>query len=332
MINVEIYIVKKNNYNNYKIKNTMGIGYQSLLKVDEFDKLSGPVVVGKKDPAGYYHQEKLGSIGDTPFSIITDSDIKCARYLCGQIIDTVETPFRIIVNGIRLENFVDYHISDEAVILFKSPLEPGDKIEIHDVTENSYRIVSKNSYSKNAIFKLFSSSQKFKYNQEYNFNISIQNKLFSNTFLAQYDPFYSSIKHIRLDTGDLLVNATDEQISRMIYKYSKEAYKILNNDNRLDDLVDYKYVQNYVRYKTDIDLCYAIYCSISGKYGVITKEVGDIKISREIKIPTISSMIERFTELLRPNEDLLNGENSALVASFVKGKATTYTVDSRGVF
>lgn len=332
MISVEIYIVKKDNYNNYKIKNTMGIGYQASLKVDEFDKLSGPMVVGKQDASGYYHQQKVGSEGNTPFSLITNNTIMCAKYLCGQIIDTIETPFRILVNGLRLENITDYHISDEAIILFTNPLEAGDKLEIHDVTENNYSITSKNSYNKNAIFKLFNSSQKFKYNQEYNFNISVQDKQFTNTFIAQYDPFYSSAKNIRLDTGDLLVNATDDQIARMIYKYSKEAYTILDDDNRLDDLVDYKYVQNYVRYKTDIDLCYAIYCSISGKYGVISKDVGDIKISREIKLPTIKSMIERFSELLRPNEDLLKGDDSALVASFVKGNSTTYTVDSRGVF
>jgi ribosomal protein L10 len=331
MVTVEVYISKKDDVGNtqYKILNTKGIGIEYVPKVQDFTAtgLAGPTVID--GVVG-------GTSGATPYTVITNADIECGEFVTGDLIDKVIGPLRILVNRKELKNFDDYYIDVNNNLYLVKPMKIGDKLEIHDVVVgDNWVATSKNSYNPNALIKLFSSDTKYKYNQEYTFKIGIKDeeekKSFSESFQSQYDPFYSNVKNIRLDTGDLLDGATDAQISKLIYKWSKDAYQILNDDNRLDDIKKYKYTQNYVRYKTDIDLCYAIYCSISGKYGVITKEVGNIKVQREVKLPLIAAMIKRFEDLLRPNEDLLHGNKNSVV-SFVKAGNTAYTVPNRGVF
>jgi hypothetical protein len=331
MVTVEVYISKKDDVDSttYKIKNTYGIGIANIPKVVDFTpaSLAGPVLVGGTP---------TGTSGATPFTVITSSDVEVGEFVTGDLIDPVIGPFRVLKNGKELKNFDDYYIDANLDMLLVKPLKIGDKLEIHDVAVgDNWVVTSKNSYNPNALVKLFSSDQKLKYNQEYTFKIGIhddgQEKIFTESFLSQYDPFYSNVKNIRLDTGDLLEGATDAQISKLIYKWSKDAYAILDNDNRLDDIKKYKYTQNYVRYKTDIDLCYAIYCSISGKYGVIEKDIGNIKIHREVKLPLIEAMIKRFRELLLPNEEQLVGSTNS-IATFVKAGNTAYTVPNRGVF
>lgn len=294
MVTIEIYIAKVNGFSEYKIKNVIGTGLASISKVLDF----------------------------TPSSL-------------SSAVSGATNGLSILVNGVELKNNIDYYIDVNNNMLLVNPLNVGDKLEIHDTISGEHPIVTKNSYNPNALVKLFSADQKFKYNQEYSFSLSIEDegevKTFTQTFQSQYDPYYSNIKNIRLDTGDLLDGVTDAQIAKLVYKWSKDAYTILDDDNRLEEITTYKYVQNYVRYKADIDLCYAIYVTISGKYGTIIKEIGNVKVQREIKLPYIEQMIARFRELLKPNEELLLGDDS-MVVSFVKGSATEYPVSDRGVF
>ena len=331
MVTVEIYISKIDDTasTQYKILNTKGIGLQHVPKVQDFTAtgLAGPTVVD-----GVIG----GTSGATPYTVITGSDVETGEFVTGDLIDPVIGPFRVLLNRKELKNLDDYYIDVNNTLLLVKPIKIGDKLEIHDVAVgDNWVVTSKNSYNPNALIKLFSADAKYKYNQEYTFSIGIKDeeekKIFTESFQSQYDPFYSNVKNVRIDTGDLLDGATDAQISKIIYKWSKEAYTILEDDNRLDDIKKYKYTQNYVRYKTDIDLCYAIYCSISGKYGSIEKEIGNIKVKRETKLPLIEAMIKRFQDLLRPNEELLKGEQNN-VATFVKAGDTAYTVPNRGVF
>lgn len=288
---VEIYIVKKDNYSLYVVRSTIGIGYIDTSKVTDFTDLTTATVDG-----------------------------------------TNSNKFEVYVNDYKLTNKTDYVINSVTKqIQFTTPLVTGDEIKIYDILDSVAKVITKNSYNKNALFTYFNTYQKFKYNQEYTFSLDVVGTNYTKTFLAQYDPFYSSIKNIRVDTGDLLDGVTDAQIAKVIYKWSREAYWTLDNDSRLDDIKDYQYVQNYVRYKTDIDLCYAIYLTISGKYGVIKKEIGNIQVQRDTKIPLIDKMIQRFKELLENNEALLKG-STAIAASFVKANDTSYTVSDRGVF
>lgn len=233
--------------------------------------------------------------------------------------------FVLKVNDKKLDNLVDFIVRGDTII-FSNPLEEGDKITIEDSILDNVKIVTKNSYSRNAVFKIFSSLQKFKKNHTYNWSVNIKGVKYESKFATSFDPYYTTIKKIRLDTGTLLESVSDEIIAGFIYQNSKEAYEIIGDVDEIQP-----YVRNYVRYKTDIDLCYAIYLSISGKYGSQSKSIGNVEISKTIKLPYIDNMIARFKELLKPNEDLLNGDSNS-VLSFVKAGDTQYPVSGRGVF
>lgn len=287
MRTVEVYIVKKDDTQIYELKNTKGIG---------FSKLDRPTPL--KD-------------AKNPVTILNDDNTH---------------EFIVKVNGENMVNLVDY-FTTETQIIFNNPLSEGDKIEIYDSILNSVKVVTKNSYNKNALFKIFGSNVNFKLNHTYEFSLPIQGKVFNTEFSTKYDPFYTTVKKIRLDTGDLLNNVSDNQIAALIYQYSKEVLDVLGDD--ADEIP--VYASNVVRYKTDIDLCWAIYLSVSGKYGVKSKKIGTIEIEKNIKVPYIETMVKRFKELLAPNEELLNGEKDTVLA-FVKANSTAYTVPDRGVF
>lgn len=244
----------------------------------------------------------------------------------------------VLVNNKSLIKDKDYSIDDRE-LFFLIPLISGDKIIIKDSISNDVKIVTKNSYSKNALFKYYSSETKFKSNQKYAFTLVVDGEEYTSTFMSKYDPFYSSIDKVRMDTGDLLVNVTDYQIAKIIHLNSKWALEKLetsveagNNEDTVLEKIP-TYAKNYARYKTSIDFCYSIYLSMSGKIGTVSKTIGDIKIDTTYKIPYLGDMLSRFKELLAPNQDLLNNEaSSSMAVSFVKGQSTTYPVSNRGVF
>lgn len=297
MRTIEVYIVKKDGFNTFELKNRKGIGFSNLNR---------PIPINDDEEVVDGDEYEI----ITP--IIPDDD--------------EEHNFVVKLNGKELEYINDYNVINYKII-FNNPLMEGDKIEIYDSILNSVKVVTKNSYNRNALFKIFSSNINFKYNHTYEFALPVQGKLFSTEFETEHDPFYTTVKKIRLDTGDLLNKVSDNQIAALIYQYSKEVQDILGDD--ADSIP--VYASNVVRYKTDIDLCWAIYLSISGKYGVKSKKVGTIEIEKNTKVPYIETMIKRFKELLAPNEELLNGDKDT-VLSFVKAKSTEYTVPNRGVF
>lgn len=296
MRTIEVYIVKENGINSFELKNRKGIGFSNLNR---------PMPINDDEVVDGDEYEII-----TP--IIPDDD--------------EEHNFVVKLNGKELEYINDYNVINYKII-FNNPLMEGDKIEIYDSILNSVKVVTKNSYNRNALFKIFSSNINFKFNHTYEFVLPVQGKLFSTEFETEHDPFYTTVKKIRLDTGDLLNKVSDNQIAALIYQYSKEVQDVLGDD--ADSIP--VYASNVVRYKTDIDLCWAIYLSISGKYGVKSKKVGTIEIEKNTKVPYIETMVKRFKELLAPNEELLNSDQDT-VLSFVKAKSTEYTVPNRGVF
>lgn len=284
----EIYIVKEENFINYKLINN---------KLE--DNPNEVFIIGKSKIG-------IGTIGG-------------------------KTKESISVNRNQLQKGLDYTIS-EGILNFVNPLEVGDKIIIKASILDNVKIVTKNSYSKDALFKVFSSDIKFKSNNRYNFILNINSEDFSSSFSTKYDPFYCNVKTIRTDTGDLLNNVTDEQIAKVIYNNSKEALERLETLDEMPEKTP-TYAKNYVRYKTDIDFCYSIYLSMSGKIGSFSKTIGDIKIDTTYKIPYLGDMLSRFKELLAPNQDILNnGLSGSASVSFVRAQKTQYPVSNRGVF
>ena len=312
MRTIEVYIVKKDDIQSYEVKNTKGIGWCKLEKPIPISEENNKTISAEIEKD--YTEEDVNNIENTEIEEVEDPAEKNPK-----------EEFIVKLNGEELKNMQDYYTTDSKII-FNNPLSKGDKIEIYDSILNSVKVVTKNSYNKNALFTVFDSYMHFKYNHTYQFSLPIKDQIFSTEFSTKYDPFYTTIKKIRMDTGDLLNLVPDGQIAALIYQYSKEVQETLGDDT--DEIP--VYASNVVRYKTDIDLCWAIYLSISGKYGVKNKKIGSIEIEKNTKVPYIDTMVKRFRELLAENEELLNKEDTIL--SFVKAKSTEYTVPNRGVF
>lgn len=237
----------------------------------------------------------------------------------------------VFINNNELNVDIDYTLSD-GVLYFTNHLAVGDKIIIKASILDNVKLITKNSYSKDSLFKVFSSNIKFKSNHKYDFTLSVGDEIFSSSFLTKFDPFYTTVKIIRTDTGDLLNGVSDEQISRVIYSNSKYVLEKLELLDEMPEKLP-TYAKNYARYKTDIDFCYSIYLSMSGRIGSFSKKIGDIQIDTTYKLPYLSDMLSRFKELLLPNQDLVNnGSGLSASTSFIRAKGSEYPVTNRGVF
>lgn len=242
------------------------------------------------------------------------------------------TPVSASINGVNVEfeEMCDAK-SRNNVLVFKNTIYEGDILTVNFESELT-KAFTKSKYGKGAIYKMYSTDAKLKLNSIYKFHLEYDEN-FDMEFTSKYDPFFTTIKTIRNDTGTLLDNVKDETIADLIYDNSICVIDKLGDSS--DDISEGKvplHVKNFVRYKTDIDLCYAIYLSKSGKIGSFKKKLADLDVSSEVKLPYLSDMLSRFRELLKPNEDLLNGDNSDYTMGFVKAKSTKYPVGSRGVF
>lgn len=251
----------------------------------------------------------------------------------GYVTSTRLTPSVVKVNGEEIEYGITYNENKSNTILFTRTLMPGEIIQIEYETTLS-KVVSKNPYSKNAIYPMFTSEVKFKFNHKYEFFVKADEDYMVN-FQSKYDPYYSTVDRVRTDTGGLLDNVRDEIIANVIYDNSKLVIEKLGGQEAAEERMEEgvpMYVKNFVRYKTDIDLCYAIYLSKTGKIGSFKKKLGDLDVSNEVKLPYLNDMLSRFRELLKPNEDLVDGDSLDFTMGFVKAKQTAYPVASRGVF
>jgi hypothetical protein len=86
----------------------------------------------------------------------------------------------------------------------------------------------------------------------------------------------------------------------------------------------YKAVQDWVRYKTDIDLTLARYFGISYHYGSELKNIGDIKIEKTTKLPYIDNLLDMLRKRFDEADKVIRGTN--VVASAVKA-GTQYKYD-----
>lgn len=235
-------------------------------------------------------------------------------------VNETETKFEIVLDD----------VTGNKALKLETAMHEGDKISIFFESELN-KVFTKSKYGKGAIYKMYSTEAKLKLNSMYKFHLEYDEN-FDMEFTSKYDPFFTTIKTIRNDTGTLLDNVKDETIADLIYDNS--LYVINKLGDKADDLNEKVplHVKNVVRYKTDIDLCYAIYLSKSGKLGSFKKKLADLDVSNDVKLPFLSDMLSRFKELLKPNEDILDGDNADYTMGFVKAKSKTYPVDSRGVF
>ena len=241
----------------------------------------------------------------------------------------------------------DYYLIDTQTntVFFNKPLEKGDSLVFEQaLSMNSENIISYNSSNSVSLFYKYGSVEKLLNNNLYTVTIPLKNKSIKEikwSFSTKLSPFISKISTIRRDTGELLEHVTDEIISKVIYSNSQEAVDLyqeyLDSDSNTSSVktVDLtslpKYVKSWVRYKTDIDLVYAAYLTIAGKYGSIVKKIGYLDIENSVKKPDLDAMLSLFQKKFDAVDEQLNNSSTA-VNNCVKAGNTSYPINERNSF
>ena len=269
----------------------------------------------------------------------------------GQQVFVIEKPFindtiSVFVNGLlqNLGEDKDYlTVQDTGKVIFNRPLSKGDIVSvISNVASNkiNLEIVSSGKADKpNALYKKYGTVKRLKENNKYEVHICLGKELFSWTFVSKLTPLFVSSKKIWEDIGEFIEGFTEEYINSMLYRNSVEVVELIDELANQDDAVEnvtyevdadgnyttnYRAVKNWVRYKTEIDLIYARYYGISYRYGSVRKEIGDISIQKDTKLPYIDNLLDRVKDQWDEADATIRGVN--VVASAVKA-GTNYSYD-----
>lgn len=256
----------------------------------------------------------------------------------------IEGTINVYLNG-ALQSFgpeADYTtMPDEGFIIFTKELKTDDKVTVES-KENTNKVLS---YGKRdtttGIFKRFSSLIKLNFNNKYKVRVVIDDEPIEWEFSSLLTPYWTTIKKIQEDIGEFIPGFTDEYIASMIHRNSLELLNRIqeaneaNSDGLNESAVEStvpiaggeyesksRLVNNWVRYKTEIDLIYARYYGISFQYGTKEKSVGDIKIRNERKLPYIDNLLDKLNKYLDNAEDAIFGSMN-FATTFQKG-STNY--------
>lgn len=269
----------------------------------------------------------------------------------GQQVFVIEKPFindtiSVFVNGLlqNLGEDKDYlTVQDTGKVIFNHPLSEGDIVSIiSNIASNkiNLEVVSSGRADKpNALYKKYGTVKRLKENNKYEVHICLNKEIFSWTFVSKLNPLFVNSKKIWEDIGEFIEGFTEEYINSMLYRNSVEVMELIDELANQDDAVEnvtyevdadgnyttsYRAVKNWVRYKTEIDLIYARYYGISYRYGSIRKEVGDISIQKDTKLPYIDNLLDRVKDQWDEADAIIRGVN--VVASAVKA-GTNYSYD-----
>lgn len=241
----------------------------------------------------------------------------------------------ILLNGVLLEKDKDYSIKND-IISFTKPLSENDEVIFHNTVNTNKRLISPGKLS-NSLYSRFTHNPTLNENNKYTVNIAIDKEDYSWQFNSKMNPMFTTSKKIYEDIGEFIEGFTEEYINSMIYNNSMELISVLDELAKQEEAVtNVTYSQdgdgiytvsnrmgnNWVRYKTDIDLVLARYFGISYRYGTQSKEIGDIKITKETKLPYIDNLLDALKKNFKEADDYIRG--GFAVTTVVKAENTTY--------
>lgn len=241
----------------------------------------------------------------------------------------------ILLNGVLLEKDKDYSIKND-IISFTKPLSENDEVIFHNTVNTNKRLISPGKLS-NSLYSRFTHNPTLNENNKYTVNIAIDKEDYSWQFNSKMNPMFTTSKKIYEDIGEFIEGFTEEYINSMIYNNSMELISVLDElANKQEAVTNVTYSQdndgiytvsnrmgnNWVRYKTDIDLVLARYFGISYRYGTQSKEIGDIKITKETKLPYIDNLLDALKKNFKEADDYIRG--GFALTTVVKAENTTY--------
>lgn len=251
----------------------------------------------------------------------------------------VEGGITVYLNGIPVQCGKEegmYTEVDNYTIKFNEGLSEGSIVLIKSLYHSqhiSIDVVSNNNYNPNSIFKKYGTVEKLKLNEKYNMCIKLRGEYVNWSFATRLDPLLTTVRKVRLDTGDILESVPDGKILEVIYMNSKEAislYEELDDDSIAEETITTtsgypRILHTWTRYRTVMDLITAVYLTISGKYGTTAKKIGVIDISQTIKLPYIQEMLSRFKQKFEQADDALRPKTNQS-QSFTRAGNTSYPV------
>lgn len=240
----------------------------------------------------------------------------------------------ILLNGVLLDKDKDYSIKND-IISFTKPLSENDEVIFHNTVNTNKRLISPGKLS-NSLYSRFTHNPTLNENNKYTVNIAIDKEDYSWQFNSKMNPMFTTSKKIYEDIGEFIEGFTEEYINSMIYNNSMELISVLDELAKQEAVANVTYSQdddgiytvsnrmgnNWVRYKTDIDLVLARYFGISYRYGTQSKEIGDIKITKETKLPYIDNLLDALKKNFKEADDYIRG--GFAVTTVVKARNTTY--------
>lgn len=239
----------------------------------------------------------------------------------------------VFVNGELKTESEDYLVEKGKVVFtdteldFSSPLN----IVLNYAINTDKGLISPGNSSSNSVLSRFNSDAKLNENNKYRVRIAIDKDFYEWEFNSRQNPMFTTSKKIFEDIGEFIDGFTEEYVNNKIYDNSLAVIDLIDELAALETPIEnvtyetdengfyttqYKAVQNWVRYKTDIDLTLARYFGISYRYGSELKQIGDIKIEKTTKLPYIDNLLETLRKNFDLADQAIRGVN--VVASSIK--------------
>lgn len=249
-----------------------------------------------------------------------------------------------------LDNITSIFLDEELLIENEDYLVKNNKVVFADLSDNSNltvihnintakRLINPGKSNSNSVLTRFNSDIKLNENNKYRIGIAIDKDMYEWEFNSKQNPMFITAKKIYEDIGEFIDGFTEEYINSKIYDNSLAVIDLIDTlaaqetpvenvtyEKDADGLytTKYKAVNNWVRYKTDIDLTLARYFGISYHYGSELKNIGDIKIERTTKLPYIDNLLDMLRKQWDEADKVIRGTN--VVVSAIKA-GTRYKYD-----
>lgn len=255
----------------------------------------------------------------------------------------------VYLNGILQTLTTEYTtVPVDGTITFVATLATGSLIQVvkSGISVMDIQVLSFGSKDmSNALYKKYTSIQKLNYNNRYKIRLTIDGKEISWNFVTKMTPMFSTVKKVLEDIGEFIPGFTEEYILSILHRNSWEIINMINDTAASNETVnvtiikdatngDYvpssKAVNNWVKYKTEVDLIYSRYYGMSFNYGSITKTIGDITITKTTNLPLIDALLKKANAGAETAQNIIFGTR-AFVGSYVKG-STPYEYSQRGSF
>lgn len=174
--------------------------------------------------------------------------------------------------------------------------------------------------------------QRLMYNNRYHLHFNLKGQDFDLEFTSHYDPLYTTVEIIRADLGDIVADMTDDEINFKIYQIGQLAQQLAGQAQRyilfgssigniilqfsgvsrqeMRNAIPFPtpfYVQQYARYKTELEIVYQKIVSLTMQSGLMEKDLGEFRVIRQVVVPKLQEVFGQLKANLEQWDQQLRG-------------------------